>query len=66
MGMAKEIPSAILMVLMPIASPSRLTNGPPELPNVIAASVYVDKVIRPSGRQCVLEPLGRQTFPRHI
>ena len=40
MGIAKEIPSAILMVLTPIASPSKFTRGPPELPKVIAASVW--------------------------
>ena len=29
------------MLLMPIASPSRLMRGPPELPKVMAASVWM-------------------------
>ena len=35
------------MVLIPITSPSRLTSGPPELPELIAASVcrYSDRLL---------------------
>uniref|UniRef100_A0A182Q570 Uncharacterized protein n=1 Tax=Anopheles farauti TaxID=69004 RepID=A0A182Q570_9DIPT len=40
-GIAKLMPAVTLMLLMPIASPSRLTSGPPELPNVMAASVWM-------------------------
>lgn len=39
MGMAKLIPGVTFIELMPMASPSKLINGPPELPNVIEASV---------------------------
>ena len=41
-GMAKPIPSppCAFIVFMPITSPSRFTSGPPELPTLIAASVY--------------------------
>lgn len=39
MGMAKDIPEVTFILLMPIASPSKLTSGPPLLPNVIGASV---------------------------
>lgn len=38
-GIAKEIPAVTFILLTPIASPSKFTRGPPELPNVIAASV---------------------------
>lgn len=41
MGMAKEMPAVTFMLLIPIASPSRFTRGPPELPNVMAASVWM-------------------------
>ena len=39
MGMANEIPGLTFILLIPIASPSRLIRGPPELPNVMVASV---------------------------
>ena len=40
-GIAKPIFSAVLdvAVLIPITSPAAFTNGPPELPELIAASV---------------------------
>ncbi|MNE69065.1 hypothetical protein D3C80_1647660 [compost metagenome] len=46
LGMAKPIPmlppsGAKMAVLMPISSPFRLTNAPPELPRLIAASVWM-------------------------
>ena len=41
MGMAKLMPGVTFMELMPMASPSRLTSGPPLLPNVMAASVWM-------------------------
>ncbi len=34
MGIAKEIPDVTFMVFIPMASPSRFTKGPPELPNL--------------------------------
>jgi hypothetical protein len=45
-GMAKPIPTepperVKIAVLMPINSPLRLTNAPPELPGLIAASVWM-------------------------
>lgn len=33
MGIAKEIPAVTLIELIPIASPSKFTRGPPEFPN---------------------------------
>lgn len=41
MGIAKLMPGVTFMLFTPIASPSRFINGPPELPNVIAASVCI-------------------------
>ena len=46
-GMAKPIPiepdwpGAIIAVLIPITSPSKLKSGPPELPWLIDASVWI-------------------------
>ena len=46
-GMAKPIPidpdwpGAIIAVFIPITSPSKLNNGPPELPWLIEASVWI-------------------------
>ena len=39
----KQMPCAPMMtaVLTPITSPSRLNNGPPELPRLMAASVWI-------------------------
>ncbi len=41
MGMAKPMPApaALIAELMPITSPRMFTNGPPELPGLIDASV---------------------------
>src|SRR5438128_2101806 len=41
-GMAKPMPEppATIAVLMPITSPCMFTSGPPELPGLIAASVW--------------------------
>ena len=41
-GIAKPMPEppATIAVLMPITSPCRFTSGPPELPGLIAASVW--------------------------
>ena len=46
LGIAKPIPwkppvRVAMAVLMPITSPSRLTSGPPELPGLIEASVWM-------------------------
>ena len=40
-GIAKPMFSAVALVavLMPITSPAALTSGPPELPELMAASV---------------------------
>ncbi len=45
-GMAKPMPidppvGEMMAVLMPITSPSRLNSGPPELPRLMAASVWM-------------------------
>ncbi len=42
-GIAKPIPwpVATIAVLMPMTSPRRLTRGPPELPGLIEASVWM-------------------------
>ena len=42
-GMANPMPCpvATIAVLMPITSPRRLTRGPPELPGLIEASVWM-------------------------
>lgn len=42
-GIAKPIPSASeeVAVLMPMTSPAALISGPPELPALIAASVWI-------------------------
>lgn len=46
MGMAKPMPSAsvLVAVLIPITSPAALTSGPPELPALMAASVWIMSV----------------------
>ncbi len=46
MGMAKPTPMkppvrVAIAVFMPITSPSRFTNGPPEFPGLMAASVWM-------------------------
>ena len=42
-GIAKPMPfeSAAIAVLMPTTSPSASSSGPPELPGLIAASVWI-------------------------
>ena len=42
-------PRSLLMiaVLMPITSPRTLSSGPPELPGLIAASVWIISLVRP-------------------
>ena len=42
-GTAKPIVLArgLIAVLMPITSPARLSSGPPELPGLMAASVWM-------------------------
>ena len=42
-GMAKPMPfeSAAIAVLMPMTLPSASSSGPPELPGLIAASVWI-------------------------
>ena len=57
MGMAKETPSATTAFMedMPTTSPSRFTRGPPELPLLVAASVWMYSVFgpaRPSSTAC--------------
>ena len=47
MGMAKPMPELwsapfeAIMVLMPMTSPRELSSGPPELPGLMAASVWM-------------------------
>jgi hypothetical protein len=43
MGMAKPMPwpAATIAVLMPMTCPLRLTRGPPELPGLMEASVWM-------------------------
>ena len=41
MGIANEMPGVTFIEFIPIASPSRLIKGPPLLPNVMAASVWM-------------------------
>ena len=43
MGMAKPMPwpAATMAVLTPMTSPFRFTSGPPELPGLIEASVWM-------------------------
>lgn len=50
MGIANETPSAVsaFMDEMPTTSPARLTNGPPELPLLMAASVCMNSVLGPA------------------
>jgi hypothetical protein len=38
-GMAKEMPAAAFIELMPMTSPSKLTSGPPLLPNCVHEKV---------------------------
>lgn len=40
MGIAKEIPAVTFIALIPMASPSRFTNGPPEFPNYKKRTKY--------------------------
>lgn len=47
MGIAKDMPAVTFILLIPIASPSRFTRGPPEFPKVIAASVWMYFMSRP-------------------
>ena len=41
--------SEAIQVLMPITSPSRLTSAPPELPGLMAASVWMKSLMFPAG-----------------
>jgi hypothetical protein len=38
----------MIAVLMPMTSPRAFRSGPPELPGLIAASVYITSLVRPS------------------
>ena len=68
MGMAKPMPALCptleaIMVLMPITSPCQLRSGPPELPGLMAASVWMaSSMTSPSGsctwRMELTMPLG--------
>src|SRR5206468_936004 len=62
MGMAKPMfwapLSVATAVLMPITWPDRLTSGPPELPGLMAASVWIMPVWGP------IERLSPETMPR--
>ena len=55
MGMAKPMPAAssTRTVTMPITSPRWLSSGPPELPGLMATSVWMScsmkAVLRPEG-----------------
>ena len=68
LGMAKPIPStliselsveveAILLELIPMTWPAIFTNGPPEFPGLIAASVWMALILTP----LVLSEIGRST-----
>jgi len=56
MGMAKDTPAVNMarMVEMPTTSPARFTSGPPELPLLMAASVWMYPVVPaiPSSLAC--------------
>ena len=48
-------PLVKIIVFMPMTSPRRLSSGPPELPGLMAASVWIISFVRPSvvnGRDC--------------
>ena len=57
MGMAKPMPEfcaalPMIMVLMPITSPRESSSGPPELPGLMAASVWMASSMKaPSGER---------------
>ena len=61
------------MLLMPMASPSRLMRGPPELPKVIAASVWIYsgtslpcRPISPGGLALLLTTFQKVTIRIHV
>ena len=51
MAMAKPMfwLSSMMAVLMPTTAPLESTSGPPELPGLMAASVWIRSERRPSG-----------------
>ncbi|MNT37869.1 hypothetical protein D3C72_1740300 [compost metagenome] len=59
MGMASEMPMKpplreMIWELMPTTSPSRLINGPPELPGLTATSVWMNGRYSPVSRPMAL------------
>ena len=70
MGMAKPMPELwsapfeAIMVLMPMTSPLELSNGPPELPGLMAASVWMaSSIFAPSS--VLNRPDGADDAARH-
>ena len=65
MGMAKPIASVLVrtIVLMPITSPTSLTNGPPLLPELSAASVWMYVPFRLTAPTSKADRLGDETIP---
>ena len=63
-GMAKPIPllSEAIAVLMPMTSPSASSSGPPELPGLIAASVWMRLLRIVSLSVVIVRPLA-DTIP---
>ncbi len=71
MGMAKETPSAVSAFIeeMPTTSPARLTSGPPEFPEFIAASVWMKSVFgpaNPSSTACTADSMYHFGAPHHV
>ncbi len=63
MAIAKQMPWAAWMiaVLTPITSPREFTSGPPELPGLSAASVWItSSMLRPE-RDCSERPSALTT-----
>ena len=63
-GMAKPMPllSAAIAVLMPTTLPSASSSGPPELPGLIAASVWM-RLLRCWSPSVVIERPLAETMP---
>ena len=66
MGMAKPMPAALarMAVLMPITSPNSLRRGPPELPGLMAASVWMKFTFLFGMPTSAAERCSDETIPR--
>ena len=47
----------MISVLMPMTSPRVFSSGPPELPGLMEASVWIMSTAVPGVRACMLRPL---------